>query len=400
MERGTADKGGPETYERSLSDTMKAWQIPRWGGAELLELVEKPLPVPAKLEVLVRIQATTATYTDQLVIHGNYQPAIPLPATPGYDCVGVVAAVGPGVTSVKVGDRVAAMPYNGCMATHRILKEQQVVPIRDDVSPEQAVSVVLTGVTAYQMLHRVGGGRLKPDSLILVHGCVGGTGAMIVEVAKAAGVPAGNIYGTCSAKNLPAAAAMGITAFDYSTGVWDVRLRAALAERSQTEGQWQGVGPGQGQAAASGQAASQRTGQGKLGLDLVFDAVFLGGYMAKGLSCLRKGGKYIAYGATNSASAGTMPLPTLILTFIRLNLQQKLWSWFDGKEAEFYLIGDRQVAKPDEFAADLRLLVDMVADGRLRPIIGKTWPFEGCRDALLAIQNNVHTGRTVIKVAD
>jgi NADPH:quinone reductase-like Zn-dependent oxidoreductase len=352
----------------SESSTMRRWQVPAYGGADKLELVTLPLSalVPAG-QVRVRVLATTATYTDLLIIRGNYRPAAKPPVTPGYDCVGVVDAVGEGVAAVKPGDRVALMPQGGCMATHVTLPQRLVVPIRDDVAPLDAVSVVLTGVTAYQMLHRSSGGRLSPQARLLVHGCTGGTGAMIVELAKAAGVPAANIFGTCSARNLATASAMGIVAIDYGAGGWDARVLEAT---------------------------------GGEGVDLIYDAVMLGGYLTMDWKCLRRGGKLVCYGLTNAAAPGTAPVPSILLAFTRLAAQQKMWSWFNRQEAEFYNVSRRRDAHPDEFAADLAALLDLVAKGTLRPLVGQVWPFEQAKDALAAIEANSHTGKQLIRVAD
>ena len=132
----------------------KKWAVKAYGGAVNLELLDFTLPEVEQLAadaVLVKVLATTATYTDQLIIHGNYRPCPPLPCTPGYDCIGIVLKVGKSVTNVAVGDRVASMPQHGCYATHVVLPAHLVVKVRSDVSPEEAVSVVLTGVTAHQV---------------------------------------------------------------------------------------------------------------------------------------------------------------------------------------------------------------------------------------------------------
>jgi NADPH:quinone reductase-like Zn-dependent oxidoreductase len=314
---------------------------------------------------LVRLLATTATYTDLLVMKGNYRPAVPLPATPGYDGVGVIEAVGEGVAGVAVGDRVALMPTHGCMATHVLLCAKDCILIRADLPAEQAVSVVLTGITAYQMLTRASGGRLTPAARILVHGCTGGTGAMIVELAKILGVPPANIYGTCGARNLALAASMGVTAFDYGPGDWDARVRAATGGR---------------------------------GVDLVFDAVVTGGYFSKDHACLARGGKVIAYGVTNAADPGGVSVPAALWAFSCIGMQ-KLWSTFDRKDAEFFNITRRRGAHPDEFAADLKTLLDLLADGRLRPLVGRVWEFEQAKEALASIESNAHTGKQIVRIA-
>jgi NADPH2:quinone reductase len=150
---------------------------------------------PSAKEVSVKVLATTATYTDLLILAGNYRPKFPLPLTPGYDLVGVVNVVGSAVTALKTGDIVISMPQHGCMSTDVLLPESLCVKIESCFNAEKVVSMVLTGVTAHQMLHRVAGKRISSSSSILVHGAAGGTGAMIVQLAKLAGVPPANIYG-------------------------------------------------------------------------------------------------------------------------------------------------------------------------------------------------------------
>lgn len=347
----------------------KKWAVEAWGGPANLKLLSFPLPTADTLgatDVLVRILATTATYTDQLTLKGNYNPCPPLPCTPGYDLIGDIVAVGSAVQSLAVGDRVAGMPRHGGAATHIVLPQEWAVKVRADVPPGDAVSVVLTGVTAYQMLHRSGGtARLSPTSRLLIHACGGGTGAMLVELAKLAGVPADRIFGTCSAKSMGVARDLGICAFDYNQKDWSTQVLAA------TKGE---------------------------GVDLVLDPVFLGRYWTDGLACLRSGGKYIAYGVTNSADPGSLPLATVICSFMRLGFQNSFWSHCDGKSAEFFNVADERDRHPDWFAQDLRTLMDLVANGTLHPVVGRVWQFTETQQALTAIQTNTHTGKQIILV--
>ena len=119
-----------------------------------------------------------------------------MPVTPGYDGAGVVDALGEGVTGLAVGDACLFMPQRGCFATHMLLPSRQVVTVDAaqlaKATPERAACVALTGVTAYQMLHRAAGkGRLeRPDAAVLVHGAAGGTGAMLVELGSWPSSPA------------------------------------------------------------------------------------------------------------------------------------------------------------------------------------------------------------------
>ena len=349
--------------DRGSQGQGRRWVIEQFGGTEELKLVVFDLPSPKAGELLVRILATDATYTDQLIIHGNYRPLPPLPITPGYCCIGVVEAAGPGCR-IQSGTRVAALPQNGCLTTHRLLPESLAVACRADVVPEKAISAVLTGVTAYQMLHRLSGGRLKEEASILVHACTGGTGAMLVSLAKIAGVK--TIFGTCSARNVQAASAHGVKALDYGSD-WEAAARKAHPD----------------------------------GFDLVFDSVVLQGYLDKGLRLVKRGGKYVAYGLTNKAAPGTFSLSSVVFALlVKMSLQEALWKCCDGKRAEFYNIGDRYKAKPEEYGADLSVLLDLMAQGKLEPLIGRVWSsLEDGKQALQAIEAGTHTGKQVVVIS-
>ena len=293
----------------------------------------------------------------------------PAPVTPGYDGVGVVDALGPGVTGLAVGDACVFMPQHGCAATHLVLPARLVVTVDKAqlaaATPERAVCIVLTGVTAYRQLHRhAGRERLeRPGAAILVHGAAGGTGAMIVELAKLAGVQ--HIYGTCSARNLEAVRARGATAIDYASD-WVAQVKRL------TDGR---------------------------GVDVVHDAVVAKGYMAKGLACTAKGGIYLAYGFTDTSAPGRLSLGTAVGVVLRLRIQNA-WSCVDGRAARFTSVNRDRDARPHEFDDDVRALLALVADGKLDPLVGgRVWPMEQARDAWLAIEAGTHRGKQVVRIA-
>jgi NADPH2:quinone reductase len=184
-------------------------------------------------------------------------------------------------------------------------------------------------------------------------------------LAKLAGVPANQIFGTCSAKSMAAAREFGIRAFDYNTENWSRLVLEAT---------------------------------GGEGVDIVLDPVLLGHYWSDGMTCLRPGGKYVAYGVTNSSSPGSLPLAQVICSFIRLSCQKCCCHYCDDKDAEFYNVGDERDRRPDLFAQDLRLLVDLVAAGTLRPFVGRVWKFNETQAALQSIASNSHSGKQIIVV--
>lgn len=228
--------------------------------------------------------------------------------------------------------------------------------------------MALTGVTAYQMLHRVAGAaRLQaPGAAVLVHAAAGGTGAMLVQLAKLAGVAPGKIVGTCSAKNLGAVRALGVAAVSYEDAGWPAAARAAA---------------------------------GVAGFAAVFDSVALQ-HHAAGVALLNAGGIYVAYGLTSKEDPGSVPLPAAVALFAQLSARHLvLHSCFGAADALFYNVKDRRDALPDEYAADARALVDLVADGRLEVVVGATHAFDGVKAALQAIAAGTHRGKQCVRVA-
>ena len=358
----------------SCTDVQR-WEINEHGGTEKLFLHKSvKLPALGLEEVLIKVLATTATYTDQLIIRGNYINQPSLPITPGYDCIGVIEKVGNLVKQkniLSVGDMIAAMPTHGCMSTHIILNAKSCIKINTTLHPTESVSVLLTGVTAYQLLHRCTNGNLNHDSKIVIHGITGGTGSMILKLALIAGVRRENIFGTCLKKNMNCG----------SGGQLGV-LFSNLFDYSDSDHSWE-------------QRVLKATG-GK-GVDFVFDHVCLNGYYHKGHLCLRSGGKYIAYGMTNTSKPGSMPMREIIFLFLSMTLQNYLLYIMDYKSAEFYSVGDRKQQKPQEFEEDFRLCLELLEQKKLEPLVGKIWSFHGANKALESIEKNEHVGKQIIQ---
>src|SRR5258708_10482776 len=99
---------------------MKAWQVSEWGEPEEMKLAETPIPEPGKGEVRIANRAAALNFFDILQIQGKYQVKPPFPFTPGAEVAGTVDAVGPGVDSLAVGDRVLAMPQGNGFAKYSV----------------------------------------------------------------------------------------------------------------------------------------------------------------------------------------------------------------------------------------------------------------------------------------
>jgi NADPH2:quinone reductase len=166
---------------------MRGWQMRRTGSpSDVLTLSDLPAPEPARGEVSVEIEYAGVNYADLLLIRGEYQITLPLPAVPGSEFVGRVTANGAG-TSLPPGTRVVGLNKlgQGSLATIGLALETQIEPIPDELEGPQAVSLIGNYVTAHLALHRRA--RLQQGEVVVVHGAAGGVGAAAVELAKAAG---------------------------------------------------------------------------------------------------------------------------------------------------------------------------------------------------------------------
>jgi NADPH2:quinone reductase len=166
---------------------MKAIQVHQFGGPEVLALHEVPTPKPGPGEVLVRVRAAGVNPYDTYMRNGTYSIKPPLPYTPGSDAAGTVEAVGPGVTSVKSGDRVyTATTLSGAYSEYALAAEAQVHPLPEKTSFAQGAGLWVPYGTAYTALHHHGAARA--GETLLVHGASGGVGVAATQFARAQGL--------------------------------------------------------------------------------------------------------------------------------------------------------------------------------------------------------------------
>src|SRR3984885_13705616 len=162
---------------------MKAIQVKQCGSPEALEVVDLPQPTPGPKQALVKIEASGINFIDVYFRTGLYKADLPI--TLGMEAAGVVEAVGPEVTEVAVGDRVAYAMARGSYAEYAIVPAWQLVKIPGSLDFETAAAAMLQGMTAHYLTHSTY--PLKPGDSGLVHAAAGGTGRLIVQMAKMLG---------------------------------------------------------------------------------------------------------------------------------------------------------------------------------------------------------------------
>jgi NADPH:quinone reductase len=162
---------------------MKAIRIHQPGGPEELRLDEIPVPQPGPGQALVKLAASGVNFIDVYHRTGLYK--LDLPATLGVEGAGTVEAVGPGVSAVKAGERVAFAMPRGSYAEYIVAPAWQLVPIPPNIGFEAAAAAMLQGMTAHYLLHSTF--PVRQGQAILIHAAAGGVGLLVCQMAKQLG---------------------------------------------------------------------------------------------------------------------------------------------------------------------------------------------------------------------
>jgi NADPH2:quinone reductase len=171
---------------------MKAIRFHEHGGPEVLRLDELPLPEPGEGEARVRLRFAGVNFID-LYRRSGYYPVPALPAVVGSEGAGVVEAVGPGVSEVAAGDRVAFWDAPGAYAEAVVHRAERLLPLPAGVGFEAGAALPLQGMTAHYLTRTIR--PLGAGDTVLIHAAAGGVGLLAVQMAKLAGA---TVIGTCS----------------------------------------------------------------------------------------------------------------------------------------------------------------------------------------------------------
>ena len=294
--------------------------ISRPGGPEVLQVISEELGPPQGDEAQVRVLASGVAFGDVFKRRGLTGVVSPkMPFTPGYDLVGVVESLGPACSRVKSGDRVAAFVMNGANTERANVSDKLLVPIPTDVDPVEAACLILNYVTAEQMLRRVAG--IQPGQRVLVHGAAGGVGTALLQLGKLEGL---ELYGTASKPKHDLVKELGAIPIDYRNEDFVERVLALTGD----------------------------------GVDLVLDPIG-GSHLGLSRRALRRGGKLVAYGASSAVQGGFSRIASSLLRVLLYKLMP------DGRSYRFYGIRDQRTIQED-----LKRLLDLLAQNKLRPVIG------------------------------
>src|SRR3954468_2272292 len=175
---------------------MQTTQLEMAAQGEFPQVRTRELPAPGPGQVLVRVEATGVSFAEQQMRRGKYYDQPKFPFVPGYDVVGTVTAVGAGVDAAVVGRRFAVVTKTGGWASSLLVDAADLVAVPDGVSSAAAETVVVNGITAWQMLHRPAG--VGSGGTIVMLGANGGVGSTLVQLARHAGI---TVIGTASPRH-------------------------------------------------------------------------------------------------------------------------------------------------------------------------------------------------------
>lgn len=326
---------------------MKAIQVTRSGGPEVLQLVDQPTPAPGPGQIVIEVKAAGINFADLIAREGHYPPAPPPPFVLGYEAAGVVSAVGEGAGDWKPGDRALALTSENCTqgyAEYAAVEAAGAARLPDAVGFAEATALLVQGLTAHGLL-TLAVPEIKGKS-VLISAAAGGVGSLLVQLAKLLG--AGQVIGLASTdgKRAEVQKLGADVAVDYTQHGWADQVRAAT---------------------------------GGKGVDIFLDAA--GDNAGGGIKTLAKAGHWVVYGAQSASETA-----------------------LTGDELRGMIFGAQTVrgwnlmeTPRETIAAALSQLITWVADGRLSIITRDRFPLADAAKAHRAIASRKTSGKVVLE---
>jgi NADPH:quinone reductase-like Zn-dependent oxidoreductase len=342
---------------------VRAVVLTKTGGPEVLQVQERPDPVPGPGEMRIAVRAAGINFAELLARVGLYPDAPKTPCVLGYEVAGVVESLGEGASAFAVGDRVVAGTRFGGQAELVCVAEGNALPLPDQLSFEQGAAFPVNYGTAYAALQIMGG--MRAGDRVLVHSAGGGVGISATQLARNAGVS--QLIGTASAAKHDAIRAQGVTdAIDYRTQDFEDEVMRLT---------------------------------GGEGVDLIIDPLGPTSFR-KDYRLLRPGGRLVMFGLSEASSGGARDLPATLKSLAKMPLATMPWwkslSMMNENKGVFGLNmltwweregGLDRLTQP--------LLADLEAD-RLEPVVAAGFGFEQAGEAHQFIADRRNVGKVVL----
>jgi NADPH:quinone reductase len=322
---------------------MKALVCNEFGPAENLSLEERPAPSPGKGEILVDIKAAGVNFPDILTVQGKYQFKPELPFVPGAEVAGIVTAVGEGVTSHKVGDKVISTLQIGGFSEQCVASEHGSFGMGETMSFEQAAGFAITYGTSYYALKQQA--KIQPGETLLVLGAAGGVGIATIQIAKAMG-----------AKVIAAASSEEKLDFACEAGA---DLRINYSEENLKD------------------KVKELTG-GK-GADVIYDPVG-GDFSEQAFRAIAWDGRFLVIGFASG------PIPAIPLNLMLLKGASLVGVFWGAWAARF----------PMESRQNFDELIEMIDGGQFSPLVTEVYSLDDYKAAFESISERRAKGKVIL----
>lgn len=322
---------------------MKAIQVHRAGGPEVLELTDLPKPHPGPGQVLIKVEAAGLNFADILYVAGEYLVRTRYPTVPGMEFAGVIEALGEGVEGLHPGQRVAALGGSGAFAEYALVPARSVLPVPAQMSAAEAAAFPVSYFTAYFALATQA--RARPGEWVLVQAAAGALGTASIQVAKALGL---RVMALASSEE-KLALCQGLGA---EVALLNTQGDLVDAVKNATEGR---------------------------GVDILMEVVGGEGF-AQSLRMLAYRGRLLVIGSASRQMAQMYPV-----------------SLMKGNQSVIGVWLTPFLSDPAEMQAATAFLMPLVASGQIRPVVGQRFKLEEAAEAFRFVLSRKNTGKVILE---
>jgi NADPH2:quinone reductase len=322
---------------------VKALRIEKFGGPEVMQIVDLPVPEPAPGQVRVRVEAAALNYSDIVIREGQYVDTMPLPYVLGREFCGRIDAVGPDADGWVAGQRVIGSAGGGAMAEQVIVPARTLIPCPEELGAPEGAAVLVAGITAVHCLQDCA--RLQAGERVLVHAAAGGVGTLAVQIARAMGA---EVIGTVSSRvKCDVVRNLGALAIDYTKGDWVKEVLGA------TDGR---------------------------GADVILESVGGDVFRRSFREALAIFGRMVVFGVASRE-------------FVTVDNREILGS---NKTLTGYYLGAYIPRYLDRVLAATMKLMSLIREGKVRPVVGRIFALERAVDAFDHMQRRESIGKVII----
>ena len=322
---------------------MKAIQVHRAGGPEVLQLTELPKPSPGPGQVLVRVEAVGLNFADILYVAGEYLVRTRYPTVPGMEFAGIFEALGDGVEGVQVGQRVAALGGSGGFAEYAVVSARSLLPVPPQMTAAEAAAFPVSYLTAYFALQTQA--RAQPGEWVLIQAAAGALGTASIQLAKVMGLRV--VALASSEEKLALCKRLGA-----EVALLNTRSDLLDAVKNATEGR---------------------------GVDVLMEVVGGEGF-AQSLRMLAYRGRLLVIGSASRQMAQMYPV-----------------SLMKGNQSVMGVWLTPFLSDPAEMQAATAFLMPLVASGRIRPVVGGRFKLEEAAEAFRLVLSRKNSGKVILE---